>query len=190
MAAGIVSEVREAGRRAMRGEVPVRKQSQLGLGIYPDAADAVAADAMEALGFSLSSLNPVNWVKAGARAVAKGAKNAAGAVWDGTKWVGGKISDGATTAAGWVKQGAQALGGLACSLASSPAGPLAAAAGGGPAAAAGVGAISGMCSKGGSTGAQAAAAIQPPAPPALPSWVIPAGIAAGGLGLILLMRRR
>jgi hypothetical protein len=200
MSAGIVEEVLEAGRRVMRGEVAVKKQSQLGLGLYPDAAHAVATDAMEALGFSLSSLNPVNWVKAGAsavasgaRAVARGTRNAAGAVWDGTKWVGGKIADGASTAAGWVKAGAKALGGLACSLAGSSAGQLAAAAGGGPAAAAGAAAVgnSSMCSKGGAVpGLQAAATIQPPAPAGLPGWVLPVGIAAGGVGLILLMQRR
>lgn len=135
-------------------------------------------------------------VASGASAVGSGVASAAGGVWDGAKWVGGKVADGAEQAAEWVGDAVEKLGDLACSLANSPIGQVAAGAGaaavGAPpqAGVAGAQAISAVCASG-----QPAAPASPAAAPAaasssLPTWAIPAGIGAAGLIAFLAMRKK
>lgn len=172
MSAGFVRELVQTGKRAMNGQrQPVRRQGQLALGVYPDAIPTAQAYALEALGFSLSDLNPVKYIKAGASAVASGVKSAASAT------------------ASFVKNGVKYIGGLACKAVNSTAGQIGAAAVGGPAGAAGAQAAQGMCSSGG--GAAAQPVYAPPPPSSLPSWVKPAAIGGGILlGAVLLTRSR
>lgn len=195
MAKGVVGELREIGQRALRGDrSPVKARSQLGLGVYPQQCACAQRDALQQLGFSLSDLNPVSAVQraasavaSAAGAVARGTRNAAGAVWDGTKWVGGQISAGTQAAANFVTDGVKRLGSLACNLANSSAGSLAASAGG-AAGAAGAAAVQGMCG-GAKASASPYAAASPAAPASgTPAWLLPAGIAAAGLGLILVLK--
>lgn len=217
MTKGLAKEIIDVGRRVMRGEPgPVRKQSQLGLGLYPDACFEAHCRGLEALGW-----NPVSAVKkaaskvgsavvsagksvvsagkqvvrtvgAGASAIASGTKNLAGEVWDGTKWVAGKVGSGVEQAAEWVGDAVEKLGDLACSLANSSVGQIAAgagaaAAGAPPAAgAAGAQAVSAMCS---SPAAAAPAAAAATAPSGLPGWLLPVGAAAAG-GAVLYMTLR
>lgn len=195
MAKGVVVELREIGHRAMRGErAPVRARSQLGLGLVPGQCQCAQRDALQQLGFSLDSLNPISAVQraasavaSAAGAVARGTRNAAGAVWDGTKWVGGQVSAGTQAAANFVTDGVKRLGSLACNLANSSAGQLAAAAGGAPGAA-GAAAVQGMCGKGTGTATPYTPTTAAPAAAGTPAWLLPAGIAAAGLGLFLVLK--
>lgn len=195
MSAGIAHEIVETGKRALRGDrQPVKAEGQLGLGAYPMARTRAQATAMEALGFSLSDLNPVKAVTGAARAVAgaatkivKGTVNAAGEVWDGTKWVAGKYVSAVKTAGGWVVDGVKTLSGLACNLANSPVGAVAAGVAAGPAGIAGAQAVAGVCAK---PGGVTAPPPPPPPPPGLPSWVLPVGIGAGGLLLVAVARKK
>lgn len=199
MSKGVVEEIRAIGQRALGGDrAPVRARSQMGLGLVPGQCQWAEQYALQQLGFSLSDLNPVNAVKRAARAVAsaagavaRGTRNAAGAVWDGTKWVGDQIGDGAKAAASFVASGVKKLGSLACGLANSGGGQIAAFAAGGPAGAAGAAAVQGMCGGGAKPSSSSAAAASSPAAAAggTPAWLLPAGIAAAGLGLILVLRK-
>lgn len=195
MATGVVGELRAIGQRALRGErQPVKARSQLGLGLVPGRCQCAQRDALQQLGFSLDSLNPIHAVQraasavaSAAGAVARGTRNAAGAVWDGTKWVGGQVSAGTQAAANFVTDGVKRLGSLACNLASSSAGQLAASAGG-AAGAAGAAAVQGMCGKGASPATPYTPTATAAPAAATPAWLLPAGIAAAGLGLILILK--
>jgi hypothetical protein len=194
MSAGMLEEIAEAGRRVQRGAAyPVARHGQLALGVYPDAVPRATTYALEALGFSFSSLNPVSLVQSGASAVKDAAVAVGSGVKDAAIAVGGGVKSAATTVGGglrnagsavvkFVEKGVKTLGGLACKVVGSGVGKVAATGVAtvyaGPAGAVGVQAATSKC--GGSGGA---ADVLPPPPPPRPSWVKPVAIGAGVLGV-------
>lgn len=108
-----------------------------------------------------------------------------GGVWSSVKGA-------ATTAGHWAADGAKKLGGFACDVLNDPAGQVAAVAAGGPAGGIGVAAAQGVCPKPKEPkdAAPSGKTYQAPAPKKTPAWLLPAGIVAGGLVLVLVLKRK
>ena len=122
----------------------------------------------------------------------------AGAVWDGTKWVGGKVASGAKTAYGWGATALSKIRKLTCTVLNSPVSDIAAGA---------ASAAYGVPPQVGVAGKQIVQGIA--CPPGtkeisqeqlntengllnsggLPGWVLPAALAAGGLGLFMVLKK-
>jgi hypothetical protein len=168
MSKGMLEELKQVGKRAMRGErAPVKRTGHVALGVYNDAVPRAQTYALEALGFSLSSLNPVNVVKNVASSVA-------GAVGGAAKSVGS-----------FVEKGIKAVGSLACQVVQSGAGQVAATAAAGPAGGAGAAAAASVCQK--PSPIDPYSAPPPPPAPSTPGWVKPVAIGGAVLGGALLL---
>lgn len=184
MSAGMLGEMVAAGRRAMRGDRnPVKRNGQLALGVYPDAVPRAQTYALEALGFSLSDLNPVKHITSAVKTVASTVAGAGSAVGSGIKSAAGAVGN-------FAKKAVTALGGLACQVVQSGAGQLAATAAGGPAGGAGAAAAASACQKP-STIDPYSAPPPPPAPGMSTGTKVAIGAAVvGGLGLLYVATRR
>lgn len=169
MANGMSRELVAMGKRARAGDPsPVKDVGQLGVAARVPTA---TFDALDALGFSLSSLNPINI-----------AKN-----------IGSAIAGGVNAAETFVVAGVKKVGGLACGVINAAgAGGAGAAAMANPAVGAGVLAAQGLCPQpksatpAASTAAADAAAAAAASSSSTPTWVAPVAVAAGG-GLLLLL---
>jgi hypothetical protein len=183
MSEGMLKEMVGAGKRAMRGDrQPVKRTGQLALGVYPDAVPRAQTYALEALGFSLSDLNPVTAVK-------KAISTVTSTVSGGVSAAGSGIKSAAGAVGSFAKKAVSALGSLACQVVSSPAGQLAATAAGGPAGGAGAAAASGACAK--SPIDPYSAPPPPPAPGMSTGTKVAIGAAVvGGLGLLYVATKR
>ena len=114
LSAGMLGDLVAAGKRRARGDRRVPKTGHMAMGAAPAAVERAQVYALEALGFSWSSINPLNVVTT----AIKGAPKAASAA-------GGQVKEAATATAHFVVNGVKTLGALACKAVNTPAGTAA-----------------------------------------------------------------
>lgn len=194
MSAGFQRELVGIHERIRRGDPhPVKRRGQVALGVYEDAVPTATAYALEALGFSLSDLNPIKHIKNAGGAVVGAVKTAGGAIADAGRAVGRGVKRAAVAVGSAVKTGIKKLGSIACRVVNSAAGQTAVSASGtaGAAAAAGAQVANALCYRDEQGNLIPASPMPSSAGGGLPGWVKPAAIGGGILlGAVVLMKAR